>query len=159
MAKCFLGMIGGDNRKQNCNEHVARSIPACVSAAILFMVRGRKLALAVPQDGLQEGSEEITVSIIAMNTSPGASLRVSRLQLCLWTEAKTSPGSAAGWIAGGFARWFVGWIAGGFGGNNRKQNCNEPAARSIPVWVSAAILSCGVDKDIVQDVPDSVFMA
>ncbi len=159
MANCFLGMIGGDNRKQNCNEHVARSIPACVSAAILFMVRGRKLALAVPQDGLQEGSEEITVSIIAMNTSPGASLRVSRLQLCLWTEAKTSPGSAAGWIAGGFARWFAGWIAGGFGGNNRKHNCNEHVARSIPVWVSAAILSWGVDKDIVQDVPDSVFMA
>ena len=51
-------MIGGDNRKQNCNEHVARSIPACVSAAILFMVRGRKLALAVPQDGLQEGSQD-----------------------------------------------------------------------------------------------------
>ena len=25
--------------------------------------------------------------------------------------------------------------------------------------VSAAILSCGVDKDTVQDVPDSVFMA
>ena len=71
-----------------------------VSAAILFMVRGRKLALAVPQDGLQEGSEEITVSRIAMNTSPGASL-----------------------------------------------------------CVSAAILSCGVDKDTVQDVPDSVFMA
>ena len=60
---------------------------------------------------------------------------------------KTSPGSAAGWIAGGF------------GGNNRKHNCNEPAAQSIPVWVSAAILSCDVDKDTVQDVQDSVFMA
>ena len=64
---------------------------------------------------------------------------------------KTSPSSAAGWIAG--------WIAGWFGGNNRKHNCNEPAAQSIPVWVSAVILSCGVDKDTVQDVPDSVFMA
>ena len=72
---------------------------------------------------------------------------------------KTSSGSAAGWIAGWFARWFAGWIAGGFGGINRKQNCNEHVARSIPVWVSAAILSCGVDKDTVQDVPDSVFMA
>ena len=112
MANCFLGMIEGDDRKQNCNEHFARSIPVCVSAAILFMVRGRKLALAVPQDGLQdgsqdgsedglqEGSEEITVSRIAMNTSPGASL-----------------------------------------------------------CVSAAILSCGVDKDTVQDVLDSVFKA
>ena len=38
---------------------------------------------------------------------------------------KTSPGSAAGWIAG----WFAGW----FGGDNRKQNCNEHVARSIPV--------------------------
>ena len=72
---------------------------------------------------------------------------------------KTSPSSAAGWIAGWFARWFAGWIAGGFGGDNRKQNYNEHVARSIPVWVSAVILSCGVDKDTVQDVQDSVFMA
>lgn len=68
---------------------------------------------------------------------------------------KTSPISAAGWIAGGFGGRIIGRIE----GDNRKQNCNEPAAQSIPVWVSAAILSCGVDKDIVQDVPDSVFMA
>ena len=68
---------------------------------------------------------------------------------------KTSPSSAAGWIAGWFARWF----AGGFGGDDQKQNCNEHVARSIPVCVSAAILSCDVDKDTVQDVPDSVFMA
>ena len=53
------------------------------------------------------------------------------------------------------ANCFLGMIE----GDDRKQNCNEPAAQSIPVCVSAAILSCGVDKDIVQDVPDSVFMA
>ena len=68
---------------------------------------------------------------------------------------KTSPGSAAGWIAG----WIAGWFARWFGGNGRKQNCNEHAAQSIPVWVLAAILSCGLYKDTVQDVPDSVFMA
>lgn len=94
-------MIGGDNRKQNCNEHVARSIPACVSAAILFMVRGRKLALAVPQDGLQEGlqdglqdgsqdgSEEMAVNRIAMNTPPRASLCGSWLQFCLVAYTRT----------------------------------------------------------------------
>ena len=72
---------------------------------------------------------------------------------------KTSPSSAAGWIAGWFARWFGGRIIGRIEGDNRKQNCNEHVARSIPTCVTAAILSCGVDKDIVQDVPDSVFMA
>ena len=45
------------------------------------------------------------------------------------------------------------------GRDDRKQNYNEHVARSIPAWVSAAILSCDVDKDTVQDVPDSVFMA
>ena len=95
MANCFLGMIGRDDRKQNCACSAARPLPTLLSTAILFMDRGRKLALAVPQDGLQkgsqdgsqdglqEGSEEMAVSRIAMNTSPGASLRVSRLQFCL----------------------------------------------------------------------------
>lgn len=84
-------MIGRDDRKQNSTRFAAQPLPTLLSAAILFMVRGRKLALAVPQDGLQEGSqdglqegsEEITVSRIAMNTSPGASLCGSRLQFCL----------------------------------------------------------------------------
>ena len=53
------------------------------------------------------------------------------------------------------ANCFLGMI----GGDDRKQNYNEHVARSIPVCVSAVILSCGVDKDTVQDVPDSVFMA
>ena len=88
-------MIGRDDRKQNSTRFAAQPLPTLLSAAILFMVRGRKLALAVPQDGLQEGSqdglqdglqdgsEEMAVSRIAMNTSPGASLCVSRLQFCL----------------------------------------------------------------------------
>ena len=94
-------MIGGDDRKQNCACSAAQPLPTLLSAAILFMVRGRKLALAVPQDGLQdglqdgsqdglqEGSEELTVSRIAMNTSPGASLCGSRLQFCLVAYTRT----------------------------------------------------------------------
>ena len=78
-------MIGRDDRKQNSTRFAAQPLPTLLSAAILFMDRGRKLALAVPQDGLQEGSEEMTENRITMNTSPGASLRGSRLQFCLVT--------------------------------------------------------------------------
>ena len=58
MANCFLGMIGRDDRKQNSTRFAAQPLPTLLSAAILFMDRGRKLALAVPQDGLQEGSQD-----------------------------------------------------------------------------------------------------
>ena len=44
--------------ENNSTRFAAQPLPTLLSAAILFMDRGRKLALAVPQDGLQDGLQD-----------------------------------------------------------------------------------------------------